>query len=231
MGNGPYSLISQLGHRVNYQFSYCLTDNDNLASPTFLSFGDYIIRPPFMYTTPIHIFPNRYSYFLTLHDISVGGQRLNLPSHYFATNSDGSGGTAIDSGTVLSYIVTGAFDVILNAITNYISNNNIFLQKYEGDPVAGLEACWEPLTDSPAIFLPTLTFHFDNNADLLVQSSDLFWIYPMPGVDEPGAYCLTLCRSQPHEGNIIGASIQINQRFIYDVGNLQLSFVAEECTI
>ncbi|KAK9672501.1 hypothetical protein RND81_12G104300 [Saponaria officinalis] len=183
-----------------------------------------------MFTTPLHILPNHKGYCLTLHDIGVDGQKLNIPSNLFALNPDNSGGTIINPGTVLTYIVPDAFDILIKAITDYISNLNLFLHRYQGQTY-GFEACWHPFFNSPTVYLPTLTFYFENNADLLVQSSEVFWIFPEPGINQPGLYCLTIRRGEPHAANVIGSSVQTNQRFVYDVAKLELSFAAEMCAM
>ncbi|KAK9755381.1 hypothetical protein RND81_01G021200 [Saponaria officinalis] len=231
MNRSPYSLISQIGHLVKYRFSYCLQDYKNLANSTFLYFGNHIINRPNMFVTPILKRPNLFNYYVTINDIGVNGQKLNIPSHLFALKPDNSGGTVLDSDTAFNFLVPEAFDIVVESITNYISNNNLFLRERQGRDI-NLDACWEPLFKSPKVNLPTITYYLDNNAELLIQSTQLFWVYPADGVHEPGLYCLTIRRNEVHQLlNVLGASAQINQRLIFDILKSKLSFIAEDCTV
>ncbi|KAK9755387.1 hypothetical protein RND81_01G021700 [Saponaria officinalis] len=233
MNRGPNSLISQIGPLVNYQFSYCLQDYRNPATSTFLYFGDHIINRPNMVVTPLLTRPNLFHYYVTLNDIGVNGRKLNIPSHLFALNPDNSGGTILDSGTAFNYLVPNAFDIVVEAIANYILNNNLYIRKRQGrDFNLDAYACWGPLFESPTVDLPTITYYLDNNAELLIQSTQLFWAYPAEGVPEPGLYCLTIRRNEVHQPlNVLGTFAQINQRLIFDLAKSELSFIPEDCSI
>ncbi|KAK9691666.1 hypothetical protein RND81_09G210900 [Saponaria officinalis] len=230
MGNGRYSLLSQLGSRANYQFSYCLQDIEDREDhylPMYLRFGDDVERLPNMVTTPLFTVNNNHGYYLVLNDISVNGRNLNIPNHLFRINPDYSGGTIIDSGTPFSYLVPGAFNVVFGAISSYINNNNPYLRTFPVS-VPGIRACWEPLYDSPDVDFPTLTYHLEN-ADLYVDPSEMMILFPHEGVHFPGLYCLTVGMTKENDVNTIGAYHQINQRFIYDVRNAKLSFAKDNC--
>ncbi|KAK9691664.1 hypothetical protein RND81_09G210700 [Saponaria officinalis] len=230
MGNGRFSLLSQLGTRANYQFSYCLQDpqgREDHYLPMFLRFGDDIERLPYMVTTPLFTVDNHADYFLVLNDISVNGINLNIPDHLFRTNPDYSGGTIIDSGSTLSYLVPEAFNIVFRAISSYMNNNNPYLRT-SSISIPGVSACWEPLYDSPYVNFPTLTFHLED-ADLYVDAPEMMIIFPYQGVNHPGLYCLTVAMAAENGVNMIGAYHQINQCFIYDVGNEELSFAKDNC--
>ncbi|KAK9755393.1 hypothetical protein RND81_01G022000 [Saponaria officinalis] len=230
MNRGPNSLISQIGPLVNYKFSYCLQDYRNPATSTFLYFGDHIINRPNMFVTPLLTRPNLFHYYVTLNDIGVNGRKLNIPSHLFELNPDNSGGTLMDLIASFTFLVPDAFDILVEAITDYILNNNLYIRKRQGGDI-NEKACWEPLFDSPTFDLPTITYYLDNNAELLIQSTELFWVYPTEGVPQPGLYCLTIRRNKIYQTtNILGSFAQVNQRMIFDLAKSKLSFIAEDCT-
>ncbi|XP_074318210.1 aspartic proteinase nepenthesin-2-like [Silene latifolia] len=234
MGKGEFSLISQLGRYGEYRFSYCLQDSNNHAgaySQMMLSFGAEIGRTPIMSVTQILSNPNRPNfYYVDLIDISVNNRRLNIPHQYFMMQRDNTGGTVFDSGSGLSYIVSNAFDILKRGIERYVGRNNPYLRRNTNPNDFGFEACWEPLYDWPTtVSFPTITFHFGNNADMVVQPEQVVSSIPSPGVPNPGLYCLFLSRATT-DINIIGAFQQVNQRMIIDVQTMQLSFAAEDCS-
>ncbi|KAK9691665.1 hypothetical protein RND81_09G210800 [Saponaria officinalis] len=234
MGNGRFSILSQLGSRANYQFSYCLQEyTDNSKSwyflPMYLRFGDDVERLPNMVTTPLLSVNNHAYYYLVLNDISVNGINLNIPNHLFRANPDHSGGTIIDSGSTLSYLVPGAFNIVFEAISSYMNNNYPFL-RITTITLPGVSACWESrISDTPYFEFPTLTFHLED-ADLHVDPSDMELTFPYRGsVRYRNLYCLTVAKAEENGINMIGAYHQTNQRFIYNVGNAKLSFAKDNC--
>ncbi|XP_074318211.1 aspartic proteinase nepenthesin-2-like [Silene latifolia] len=234
MGKGENSLISQLGHQGVYRFSYCLQDsNDHVGaySQMMLSFGDDIGRPPIMSVTQILTNPNQPSfYYVDLIDISVNRRRLNIPYQYLMMQHHNSGGTIFDSGSAISYLVSNAFDIFKRAIERYVERNNgPSLRLITNPNDYGFEACWEPLHDSPTVSFPTITFHFGNDADMVVQPNQVISSIPSPGVPNPGLYCLFLGEATTVT-NQIGAFQQVNQRMIIDHQTMQFSFTAEDCS-
>ncbi|KAK9691667.1 hypothetical protein RND81_09G211000 [Saponaria officinalis] len=231
MGNGRFSLLSQLGSRANYQFSYCLQNfiSPEYYFPMYLRFGDDVERLPNMVTTPLLSVDNHAYYYLVLNGISVNGINLNIPDQVLRTNPDYSGGTIIDSGATFSYLVPRAFNLVFTAISSYMSDNNPNL-RISSISIPGAYACWEPLFDFdvPYADIPTLTFHLED-ADLYVDPSEVMILFPHEGAHFPGLYCLTVGMTQENDVNVIGAHHQINQRFIYDVGNAKLSFAKNNC--
>ncbi|KAK9755667.1 hypothetical protein RND81_01G042000 [Saponaria officinalis] len=129
---GPVTESS--GERVGGLRFTCATHIQNFKTgiPTLLNFGNYIITRDYMFVTPILTRPNLFQYYVTINDIGVNGQKLNIPSHLFALNPDNSGGTVFDSGASFNYLVPDAFDIVVEAIANYISKNNLYIRKNQG---------------------------------------------------------------------------------------------------
>ncbi|XP_074318209.1 aspartic proteinase nepenthesin-1-like [Silene latifolia] len=235
MGKGDFSLISQLGRYGEYRFSYCLQDsNDHVGaySQMMLSFGTEIGKTSIMSVTQILTNPKKpIFYYVDLIDISVHKRRLNIPHQYFTIQGDinNSGGTIFDSGSAISYLVSNAFDIFKTAIERYVGTHNTYLRRITNPNDYGFEACWEPIFDSATVTFPTITFHFGNDANMVVQPNQVISSIPTPGVPNPGLYCLFLSRST-NDVNVIGAFQQVNQRVITDVQTMQLSFAAEDCS-
>ncbi|KAK9750556.1 hypothetical protein RND81_02G205300 [Saponaria officinalis] len=235
MSKGKNSLFSQLGSNVQYKFSYCLQDfSDHYGHypPMFLSFGDQISRPPIMYATPIHTVRHPVAqqlYYVNLVGISVDDTELHIPPPLLALKTNGYvGGTMFDTGTAFTHLASPVFDILKNAIIEYVTQHNIYLKRTDKQPYK-FEACWEPQYDLAPVLFPKVTFHFDQNADLIVQSDEMFLTIPgYQGVHLPGVFCLTVARDNGL--NVIGAYQQINQRVIVDMEKSLLLFAPADCT-
>ncbi|KAK9734167.1 hypothetical protein RND81_04G119700 [Saponaria officinalis] len=238
MSKSEKSLFSQLGSKVQYKFSYCFQDfgdHDGQYPPMFLSFGDQISQPPIMYATPIftirHPLAEQF-YYVNLVGISVDDTLLFIPPHLFASNiNDYVGATIFDTVATLTHLASPAFDILLNAIIEYVTQHNIYLKRRTDILPDKLEACWEPLYDLAPVHFPKITFHFEKNADLIVQPQEMFpTLSGIPGVHLPGLSCLTVARTFDGGFNVIGAYQQINQRVIVDMEKSLLLFAPADCT-
>ncbi|KAK9734170.1 hypothetical protein RND81_04G120000 [Saponaria officinalis] len=234
MNKGESSLISQLGSKVEHKFSYCLQGTPGYhcqVSQMFLSFGDQISKPAIMYATPIL---SEEQYYVSLLDISVENKKLNIQPDLFALKPDRVVRTYFDTGSTFTYLVSAAFDNLQNAIVDYVTRYNFKLERWSGPKRGLFEECWKPLYDYAKVNLPKVTFHFDENADLIVQSTEMFVPVPFQGVPLPGLYCLAVSRAPHHDDddhdlNVIGAYQQINQRVIVDIEKSQILFAPADC--
>ncbi|XP_074313857.1 aspartyl protease family protein 2-like [Silene latifolia] len=230
MSKGRDSLIKQLGDRAGNKFSFCLQQRNTRvqSSPMFLSFGDYITSPAIMSTTPI--LGRRGFYYVGLNGVSIGGMNLNIPPQYLTLRSDYTGGTIFDTGATTSRFVPGAFEMIKDAIDRYVEYyNGDTLRKRTTPNEYGLELCWEPLYNNPQVTFPTMFIHLRNNADMLVQPTEVITKYAYPGIPRPGLYCMTIQRANA-DFNSIGSFQMINQRVIIDVEAAQISFAPTDCS-
>ncbi|KAK9734164.1 hypothetical protein RND81_04G119400 [Saponaria officinalis] len=234
MSKGEKSLFSQLGSKVQYKFSYCLQDfGDHYGQypPMFLSFGDQISQPPIMYATPIftirHPLAQQF-YCVKLVGISVDDILLFIPPHLFASKTNDYGGTIFDTGSTVTYLASRAFDILLNAIIEYVTQHNMYLERIAGIVLDKLEACWEPLYDLAPVLFPKVTFHFYQNADLIVQPQEMFLTF---GGIQGGKSLSCLLVARVNDGlNVIGAYQQMNQRVIVDMEKSLLLFAPADCT-
>ncbi|PQQ02585.1 aspartic proteinase nepenthesin-1 [Prunus yedoensis var. nudiflora] len=168
LGRGTLSLVSQLKEP---KFSYCLTSVDDTKSSSTLLMGSVAnldnttSKHADIKTTPLIKNPNPDQstfYYLGLEGISVGDTRLPIEKDTFALGDDGNGGLIIDSGTTLTYIEEGAFDLLKTEFTSQIK-----LAEADATDTVGLEVCFKLPEDdgSGKVEVPKLVFHF-KNADL-----------------------------------------------------------------
>eukprot|EP01018_Ginkgo_biloba_P005413 Gb_05704 [translate_table: standard] len=91
---------------------------------------------------------------------SVGGERLSLPAGLFRPTLEGGGGTIIDSGTVITHLKQPAYDAFRKKTTHLPS----------ADPyMSFLDTCYN-LAGYTQVQIPTITFHFEGNANVDVSS-------------------------------------------------------------
>ncbi|EEF39570.1 Aspartic proteinase nepenthesin-2 precursor, putative [Ricinus communis] len=218
----PVSLLQQMNHITKNRFSYCLNLFD-LSSPShatsLLRFGNDIRKSRRKYLSTPFVSPRGMpNYFLNLIDVSVAGNRMQIPPGTFALKPDGTGGTIIDSGTAVTYISQTAYFPVITAFKNYFDQHgfqrvNIQLSGY---------ICYKQQGHTFHNY-PSMAFHFQG-ADFFVEPE-----YVYLTVQDRGAFCVALQPISPQQRTIIGALNQANTQFIYDAANRQLLFTPENC--
>ncbi|CAL9132129.1 unnamed protein product [Musa textilis] len=217
LGRGPLSLISQLDLG---KFSYCLTSlDDSKKSPLlFGSLADLTASATAsaVQSTPLVQNPKHPAlYYLSLKDISVGGNSLQIPSSTFAVQEDGSGGLIIDSGTSITYLEVAAYRRLKKAFLSQMQ-----LPVADGSEI-GLDLCFLAPSASSSVEVPKLVFHFDG-ADLQLPAENY-----MIMDSSDGSLCLTI---MPSNGlSILGNFQQQNLQILYDLKSKMLSFVPTQC--
>ncbi|KAK9664838.1 hypothetical protein RND81_14G072400 [Saponaria officinalis] len=231
MGYGYYGFMSQTQLMLYGRFSYCLQSvfAQGNSSPMYLRFGNDVLPIEGTQTTRMYQYGDNPGYYLSLLDISVDGQRLHIPPAYFAIKNDGSGGCIIDSGTATSWIVTGAYEVVKQAIQRFIGRNNRSL-KEKRTAHEGFEFCYKGYNDPSRLHLPTVTFHFENNADFVIDVTEAFIFF---NTRAGKVFCMGFKKSTYRLNNgvtYLGVTQQINKRIIYDTMNSVLHFATTDCS-
>ncbi|KAL9258147.1 Aspartic proteinase nepenthesin-1-like protein [Drosera capensis] len=186
MGRGPLSLVSQLDEP---KFSYCLTPPYSTVD-SLLLLGSYADK-----------LPNNDKTLLT------------IPPGTFSLNSDGTGGTIVDSGTTIFYMNTTAYNLVADKLAKEIKLKQVNLASE-----TGLNLCWEMPKSNYSY--PTLTMHFDN-ADWVLSSNNY-----MLEETSLGATCLAVL---PSSQTIFGNVAQHGNLVHFDVSKNVLSFVPTNC--
>ncbi|PQQ00809.1 aspartic proteinase-like protein 2 [Prunus yedoensis var. nudiflora] len=93
-------------------FSHCLKGDDNGGG--ILVLGE-MLEPSVVYSPLV---PLQHHYYLNLHSIAVNGKTLSIDPAAFTSHE---GGTIIDSGTTLAYLVEEAYVPFVRAITSVVS--------------------------------------------------------------------------------------------------------------
>ncbi|KAG8047522.1 hypothetical protein GUJ93_ZPchr0008g12215 [Zizania palustris] len=216
------SLISQLAIP---RFSYCLTPfADRRTSP--ILFGAMADLSKHKTTGPIQttsLLSNPVEtvyYYVPLVGISLGTKRLAVPAASLAMRPDGTGGTIVDSGSTVAYLVQPAFKAVKKAVMEAVKL-----------PVANQTAedydlCFAlpRRTAMEVVQAPPLVLHFDGGAAMVLPRNNYF--------QEPraGLMCLAVAEAMDGSGvSIIGNVQQQNMHVLFDVRNQKFSFAPTQC--
>ncbi|PRQ37202.1 putative nepenthesin [Rosa chinensis] len=218
LGLGPseISLTTKLGSK----FSYCI---GSIRDPNYphnqLIFGEGTKIEGA--ATPLELYNELY--YLTLEGISLGQSRLQIDPKVFTRSPSGTGGTVIDSGTTLSFVVKSAYDV-LSAEVQKLANG--ILERVQ-DPDTPTALCYKGTIDRDLVGFPGATFHLAGGVDLFLDKTSLFQV---TGENE---FCLAV---QMLEGmgeglNVIGILAQQNYNVAYDIAAEKVYFQYIDCEL
>ncbi|XP_009800751.1 putative aspartyl protease At4g16563 [Nicotiana tabacum] len=233
LGRGLTSLPSQLGVK---KFSYCLVshrfDDTGKSSNLVLDFkaekSANLSYTPLL-KNPVVAGKNALSvyYYVGLRKITVGGQKVKIPYKYLTPDSNGNGGSIVDSGTTFTYMNRGVFEPLLNAFVNQVKG----ISRTEGiEKLTGLRPCFN-ISSHKTVFLPELKFHFKGGLEMALPLANYFSI-----AGENDVICLTMITDSvlgPELStgpSIILGNFQMQNFFVeFDLRNEKLGFRHQVC--
>uniref|UniRef100_A0A453PFF9 Peptidase A1 domain-containing protein n=3 Tax=Aegilops tauschii subsp. strangulata TaxID=200361 RepID=A0A453PFF9_AEGTS len=158
LGGDVPSLVSQTAATYGKSFSYCLPPTNSTSG--FLTFGapngtsGFVTTPMLRYTQA----PTFYG--VLLKDISVGGTPLRIQSSVF------SGGSVMDSGTVITWLPRRAYSALSSAFRSG-------MRRYpRAAPVGILDTCYD-FTGLSNVSVPTVELVFDGGAVMDLDSDGI----------------------------------------------------------
>ncbi|XP_076906199.1 aspartyl protease AED3-like [Bidens hawaiensis] len=212
LGRGPLSFLSQSKPLYTSTFSYCLP---SFKSPNFsgtLRLGP-IGQPNVINYTPLLTNPKRPSlYYVNVVGIMVGSTVVNIPTTALAFNPNTGGGTIVDSGTVFTRLVTGAYTAVRDEFRRRMGTAAV-------SSLGGFDTCYSVVVGKQ---VPSITFMFPGINMTLPQ--DNFFIHSSAG----GTTCLAMSASPAL--NVIASFQQQNHRVVFDAPNNRLGISRESCS-
>ncbi|XP_062195258.1 aspartic proteinase nepenthesin-1-like [Phragmites australis] len=219
---GTLSLVAQ---QSVPRFSYCLTPfAERKTSP--LLFGatadlrKYRTAGPIQTTSLLRNPVANLFYYVPLLGLSLGAKRLDLPAASLALNPDGTGGTVIDTGSTLAYLVEPAFEEVKKAVLEMVK------LPVADRTVEEYQLCFAlPRGMSmDKVQTPPLVLHFDGGAEMVLPRDNYFQ------EPSPGLMCLAVGKTSDSSApSVIGNVQQQNMHVLYDVGHQKLSFAPTQC--
>jgi len=210
LGNGPVSLINQLGSSIGGKFSYYL-GSESSNSTSKLNFGDAaIVSGHGVVSTPL--VKKDTNFLLNNIESIYGNKRVE-----FSKQSNGSvdGNIMVDSGTGVTVVPSGIYYNLKLAMAKSVK------LKRAKDPTDGfLNICYS--SSSNENDFPIITAHFEG-ADIKLHSNSTF----VQVAD--GLVCLALVESRINKG-IFGNLAQHNLLVGYNLQQKIMSFKPTDCT-
>lgn len=221
LGRGQLSFTSQLRELYGHKFSYCLVDRDSNASvSSTLVFGEderLVAHRDLQYTALIQTATSVDTfYYVRIAAVTVGRERVDVPSGALDITAEGYGGTIVDSGTTLTYLVQPAYEKIRSAFEAKITYPRV-----EFPP---LGPCYN-VSGVGDVKLPEFSIIFTDGAVWRFPAKNYF-IQLDP---EEAVVCLAIMGTPPGSLSILGNYQQQNFHILYDVDNSRLGFAPMTC--
>lgn len=235
-GRAPTSLPNQL--KLS-KFSYCLLshklDDDSKSSKLILtSIRKKNLKGEVQYTpllkNPTSAPYNEY-YYVNLRKITVGKNSVKLPYKYLTPDSNGNGGTIIDSGTTITFMERSLLNPLVKELAAQYSN---YKRAKDIEAQSGFGLCLNIINVQPLqnVTIPELVFHFKGGAKMVMPLANYFTF-----VGDLGVVCLTIVTNDSPAAPsipigpavILGNYLQQNFYIEYDLENQRLGFKKEKC--
>ncbi|XP_038691063.1 probable aspartic protease At2g35615 [Tripterygium wilfordii] len=214
LGRGKLSLISQLGSDIEHILSYCLVSRSEKTKVSKLKIGQKakISGGRRRVSTPLSFEDPSPYYYLTLEGISVGTKKI-------VTKNTRHSNIIIDSGTVMTVLHPGVYDVLEKLIIAIIKKSDENIEPTK-DPSGTFSLCYDKGFN---IKFPTLIFHF-SGADVHLKRRNTY-------VQYFDYICMTIARHSSNDAiSIFGSSAQVNFEVEYDLNQKLVSFAQTDCS-
>lgn len=219
MGRGPTSLLSQTEWLYRGVFSYCFPSFTSYFFSGSLRLGRVGQRSK-MATTPLLYNPRRPSlYYVNLTGISVGRTFLDVEQDFLKFDPSTGAGTIIDSGTVISRLVTPLYNAVRDEFRYQVGAT-------EYTSLGAFDTCFSTEKDGGPM-TPKLTLHFTGLNLVLPMENTLIHSTGRP------LACLAMAASPDNVNsvlNVIANLQQQNHRVLFDVPNSRVGIVRELCS-
>ncbi|KAF7834779.1 aspartic proteinase CDR1-like [Senna tora] len=215
LGNGPLSLVSQLGPQIGYKFSYCLVPYfSNSSSKLKLGEEATIVGEGSVSTPLINTQASSPFYILNLEGISVGSKTAKI------IESGENGNIVIDSGTTFTFLPS-KFYYNVEALVKEVIKVEASL-----NPPKPFKLCYSKESNAPKIIknddFQEFVVHFKDGASLSLNAEDNVFV----SEDDVICFAMAPTRGIPFYGNVAQVNFQVG----YDLNAAQVSFAPADCT-
>ncbi|CAN8299134.1 unnamed protein product [Cochlearia groenlandica] len=211
LGRDKLSFPSQTATKYNKIFSYCLPSSASYTG--HLTFGSAGISRSVKFTPISTITDGSSFYGLDIVGITVGGQKLAIPTTVFSTP-----GALIDSGTVITRLPPKAYAALRSAFKTQMS-------KYpNASAVSILDTCFD-LTGLKTVAIPKVAFSFSGGAVVELGSKGILYAFKVSQV------CLAFAgNSDDNNAAIFGNVQQQTLEVVYDGVGGRVGFAPNGCS-
>jgi hypothetical protein len=221
LGQGSFSLPSQLQNIYSDIFSYCLVGAATSTASTFL-FGSPegviqgLVYTPIVTNSLIPTF-----YYVGMTGITVGRTQLDLPIGTFDIYFDGSGGVIMDSGTTLTYLNNAAYLAVVQEVQSLVNYPVVDGSLFQ------MGLCYD-LTGITNPSFPSMAFQFEDANGATID----FQLTPenlLIELQTPSLVCLSILPTD-QVTSIIGNIAQQDHHMVFDRVSNQVGWVSTTCS-
>ncbi|XP_057779299.1 aspartic proteinase 36-like isoform X2 [Salvia miltiorrhiza] len=214
-GRQDISVISQLSsYKIAPKvFSHCLKGDGNGGGIFVL--GE-ILDPRIVYTPLV---PSQPHYSLYLQSIAVNGELLPIDPTVFTTSVNQ--GTIVDSGTTLVYLVEGAYEPFIAAITAAVSTSASSI-------ISNGNQCYLVSTSVAEIF-PPVSFNFAGGTSMFLKPID--YLVHSGFFDGAAMWCVGFLKAPKQGTTILGDLVLKDKIFVYDLAHQRLGWADYDCSL
>nr|KYP58971.1 Aspartic proteinase nepenthesin-1 [Cajanus cajan] len=213
LGGGGISLMTQIGHSVDFKFSYCLVPSFESKGASKINFGEKaVVAGSGTVTTPIIRGSVDTYYYLKLEGMSVGSKRIELIDN--STSNDAKGNIIIDSGTTLTFLPKKFYAKLESEVPAQIK------MERDHSPEQFLSLCYK-IPSNETFEAPLVTAHF-SGADVVLNSLNTF----VSVSDNETCFAFAPVIADSIFGNIA----QTNHMVGFDLLKKTVSFKPTDCT-
>jgi hypothetical protein len=200
LGRLSVSLVGQSAAAYGGAFSYCLPTKPSTTGYLTLGGGGASAAAPGFATTQLLTSPNAPTFYIVmLTGISVGGQALSVPASAF------SGGTVVDTGTVVTRLPPAAYAALRSAF-----RSGMAAYGYPAAPPNGiLDTCYN-FAGYSSVTLPNVALTFSSGATLTLGADGILSFGCLafaPSGSDGGMAILGNVQQRSFEVRIDGASV------------------------
>ncbi|KAH6773010.1 hypothetical protein C2S52_004139 [Perilla frutescens var. hirtella] len=239
-GRGISSLPSQLGLK---KFSYCHVSHkfDNTPKSSLLlmdSDSDSGRKTAELNYTSLVKSPDKDGnsaltdyYYVELKKIVVGGKKVKVSHQELTPDSDGNGGTIVDSGSTFAYMNKAVFEAVADAFSEQVKE---YKRAVEVESVTGLRPCFD-ITGYKDVRIPKMELHFKGGAEMVLPLENYFFVVDD---EKSSVLCLTVVTDDTLLGPdlmsgpsvILGNFLMQNFHVEYDLRNERFGFRQQSCS-
>ncbi|KAF7818836.1 putative aspartyl protease [Senna tora] len=234
-GRGAESLPSQMGLK---RFSYCLMshrfDDSSESSDLILqtsSSGDTksdgLLYTPFQINPVTNNSAFREYYYLSIRKILVGEKRVKIPSKFLGLDSEGNGGSIVDSGSTFTFMERPIFDLVAQEFEKQMAN---YTRAKDVEAQSGLSPCFD-ISAQKSVKFPEFAFGFRGGAKMVLPLENYVSL-----VGQSEVACLTILSDDgagpavPRGPAMILGNFQQQNFYVeYDLENERFGFRPQNC--
>ncbi|KAJ0971775.1 hypothetical protein J5N97_019734 [Dioscorea zingiberensis] len=221
LGYSPVSFAVRAGNRFGGRFSYCLVDHLSPRNASnYLVFGpNRSVRHGSVRSTPLVISDRTQPFYqVGVVGISIDGQDLRISRAVWDVDDDG--GTIVDSGTSLTFLVEPAYKAVTAALNRRLEP----VPRVQMDP---FEYCYNWTVPVAAEIekrgFPKMVVHLNGSARL--EPPVKSYVIDVA----PGVKCLGFQSAKWPGQSTIGNILQQEHLWEFDIRNLRLRFKRSRC--